>query len=455
MARWHSCNVLEVTPQRRQLWQFEPHNGEVELVKEQARRNSEPLPAKLYSKDWQTLWQRKLNIAWLPVDKIFLRVLQLPAADRNEIRAMVELQLEKVSPLPVGQIVWTLEILPQKVENLQTVIVVIVARDLVEAFLGELEGQGYLADRLEISLLDQLLATPVHEDGVWIYPRVLNENTLLIAWWYGGALRNLGLAHASVSAEGKTSLKDQLTQMAWAGDLEGWLTSPPKWHLVADEETAREWEPVIRDIAEAPVEVRAPVAAPELAGLTAKRAAHAPAGPNLLPQEFATRYQQQFIDRLWMRGLGAVMMVYVIGVVCYFGFLQVLKFRHNRIASQVKELRLTYTNSLQLKARIQVLQDQVNLKFAALDCWQKAVELLPEDAVLTDLSFKRGKTFTLRGTIPSEQQAELTDYSQGLGKARIRDQLLFRKVDFPTYQMKGANTLSWSINAQLRTLEAD
>ena len=42
--------------------------------------------------------------------------------------------------------------------NLQTVVVVIAARNVVEEFLGELEGQGYLADRLELPLLDQLQA---------------------------------------------------------------------------------------------------------------------------------------------------------------------------------------------------------------------------------------------------------------------------------------------------------
>ena len=54
---------------------------------------------------------------------------------------MVELQLEKLSPLPVAQIVWTAEILPKTPENLQPVIVVITARDLVEQFLGSPGGR--------------------------------------------------------------------------------------------------------------------------------------------------------------------------------------------------------------------------------------------------------------------------------------------------------------------------
>ena len=42
---------------------------------------------------------------------------------------MVELQLEKLSPMPVTQIVWSIQVLPHAEGNLQTVIVMIVARN--------------------------------------------------------------------------------------------------------------------------------------------------------------------------------------------------------------------------------------------------------------------------------------------------------------------------------------
>jgi len=61
--------------------------------------------------------------------------------------------------------------------NLQTVIVIMMSRELVEKFLGSLEGQGYLADRLELPILDELLATPVTADGAYIYPTARRENS--------------------------------------------------------------------------------------------------------------------------------------------------------------------------------------------------------------------------------------------------------------------------------------
>ena len=114
----------------------------------------------MISNDWQTLYNPRLNVAWLPADKVFLRVIQLPPADNlDETVSMLELQLEKLSPLPVPQIVWTFDLLPKSPGGLQTAIVVVAARNLVEEFLGRLEGMGYVADRLEVPFIDQLMAT--------------------------------------------------------------------------------------------------------------------------------------------------------------------------------------------------------------------------------------------------------------------------------------------------------
>ena len=159
MARWNSCNILQIAPDANRLWQFDAKGGGFVLNRE---HHGPSLPARFVAKSWSSLWHPRLNVAWLPPENVFLRVIELPKSNFDETLAMVELQLEKLSPMPVTQIVWTMHVLPQPAggeataDNLQNIIVVIAARNAVEEFLGRLEGQGFLADRLEAPMLDQL-----------------------------------------------------------------------------------------------------------------------------------------------------------------------------------------------------------------------------------------------------------------------------------------------------------
>ncbi len=458
MARWHSCNVLQAGDESRRVWQFVASKDTFTLDHEETIPATAALPDKLIGKSWRSLWQRGLNIAWLPPEKVFLRVAHLPVSDFAEMLAIVELQLEKISPLPVTQIVWSVHALPPGEDKLQTVVITIVARSLVEEFLGKLEGQGYLADRLEMPLLDQLLATPISGDGAWIYFSGSGEKTIgLVAWWYGGVLRNLGLIHLPAGEKRADFLKTQLAQMTWAGELEGWLTSPPRWHLVGDDAAAAEWQPVFNEWQQQPLEVVAPLPLPELAALTAKRSAQTKVETNLIPVEFPKRYRQQFVDRLWMRGLLAIGAVYLVGLAIYFGALTVLNYRYNGVANKVTNLGRSYTNAINLKTRYDVLKDRQELRSAALDCWKVTAELLPEDVTLAGLDLKGGRTLTLNGVAPSDKVGLVTDFYEVMRKTVVNGRPMFDKEKgiTPNYrQNPDGKTVTWSFNCELLRAEA-
>ena len=56
-----------------------------------------------------------------------------------------------------------------------------------------------------------------------------------------------------------------------------------------------------------------------------------------------------------MRGLAAVVGLYLTGVVIYMIALQVLNFQASRLTTEVAGIANTYTNVLRLKERVQVL----------------------------------------------------------------------------------------------------
>jgi hypothetical protein len=456
--RWHFCNVLDVGGNTRRVWQFDARNEPFNLSREQTTHNGEPLPAQLVGKSWGTLFKSKLNVAWLPAEHVFLRVAQFPMSTPEETRSMVELQLEKLSPIPVTQALWTMHVLPRaavagQAENLQTIIVIVVARDVVEEFLGKLEGQGYMADRLELPMLDQLQATPINGDGAWVYPEGRGINSrALVAWWYGGVFQNLDLLTLESGPNRIASLKDQLVQMAWAGELEGWLTSPPRWHLVG--EATDEWHAALREALDQPVEVIPPLPAQQLAASTAVRAARSEPGNNLMPPEFAVRYQQQFVDRLWGRGLLAALVLYFIGLAIYFVALTVFSHVTTRAENQAAEISGSYTNSIQLTGMLGVLKQREQLKFAALDCWEAVAETLPAGLTLDVLSFNDGKTLSLHGTAPTDQVAAVTDFYDSLRKWKKDNHSLFDPAsEGLRTSLNGPATVAWSFELELKGSE--
>ncbi len=454
-VRW--CTVLQAGGPETQLWHFSARGGSFVLNRQQSLAAGEALPARLVAKDWRTLFQRNLNIAWLPPEQVFLRVAHLPVSDYTETVSMVELQLEKLSPMPVTQIVWSLCVLPQVRDNQQTVVVMMAARSAVEEFLGRLEGQGFLADRLELAALDQLQATPIAADGAWIYAGSgPNKHTALVAWWYGGVLQNLDLITLP-PLNRPEALREQMMQIAWAGEMDGWLTSTPDWHLVADAEAAAEWEPALSAGLESSAQVSAPRPPLETAALTATRATQAEAQANLLPPEFSTRYQQQFVDRLWMGSLGAVIGLYILGVAVYLVALGVAVLRTQSVEHEAAELGPAYTNAMSLKARYEVLQDRQELKYAALDSWQALAELLPQGVTLDGFNFSDGKRLSLSGTAPNEQQQDLFRFDGALRK--------FEKDGLPLFGAPGesmsmhstgpnAATVNWNTVLELKRVEA-
>jgi hypothetical protein len=457
---WHSCHVLAVRADARELWEFSTGSGGATITGRHRLALTQPLPSKTITKDWRALWQSKLNVAWLPTDQVFLRVVHLPKTEPSELQAMLELQIEKLSPLPANQIVWSFELLPQGAGETQTVIVIIAERTPVEEFLGNLEKDGYLADRLELPLLHQLADLDPEEGTTWVFVSPQDTKTLcLVAWWYGGQLKDVNLVQVPHEARGPALLIDHLTKVAWAGEIEGWLNAPPAWHLVADGPTLDVWEPALRAWTGDRLTSHPAPSAEAAATLCVRRTTSNTSRANLLPDDYRARYHQQFVDRLWMRGLGAVVVLYLVFVLAYLGWVQYLGHRRDMVQRQVSQLSYAYTNALQLKERVRVFQEQAQLKFAGLDCWRLTCELLPADLTLTRFNFQGGRDLFLEGTVPSSSQTNVIQFNDELRKVAISNTPLFvvKDKDPPRNITQQANsqTCRWDFRIDLNAAASE
>jgi len=454
MSRWYSANVLQSLPGGRRLWHFSAKGDRFVFGSEKTLSLSESAPSAEAAKNWQSYFRPKLNVVWLPTDKVFLRAVQLPGADPSEFASMVELQLEKLSPLPVTHIVWSLHLMPPiegKPDALRTVIVIIAARSYVEEFLGELEGQGFLADRIECPGLDQLLSAKLNGEGLWIFPAGTGEPVLLV-WHYGGTVQNITLLPLPEGEDCGPQLRGHVEQIVWAGELEGWLTAPPRIHLVAGPAEAAHWKPLLADIAADTVDIVAPQSPAELAAASAERSGHNGVTTNLLPVEYSKRYHQQLVDHLWMRFLTGVLGVYLLGVLGYFAALFELQHEDNKAHATLAKISLLYTNALADESQIQILIKRQNLKYAALDCWKAVAETLPANLTLQSFYFNVDK-LRLTGDSTANDPQDVYSFHEGMRQAEDASQSgpLFSDLKPPLIQ--SGSRLTWSFEATLKSRE--
>ena len=452
-----ACNVVSVLRGRRKLWRFAiSGRGKTNLTQEHTELPEENMPAKVVAKGWRDIWKPRVNVAWLPSDKVFLRVAEFPASSHEELLSMVELQLEKLSPLPLTQIVWGIEPLPASggSESMQSVVLIVVPRHEVESHLGQLESTGFMADRLELPEIHQLLAAHKPDDGIWFLPREGDAGaSVLIAWWYQGTLKNLTIANLTDPDSWTTELGDQLSQVAWSGELEGWYSGEPHFHLLADMATADTWKPVLEKATGEPVTVDEPLAPNALAGIGAQRVASGDQSTDLLPTDIKDRYRQRWIDGIWMHGLGTAVMVYAFGVLLYFAALEGLKYQRNQLKAEIQQLSGPYNDALHAKARVGVLQEQVALKYATLEALRAVSAELPDGVVLRTFTFSKGKQIYLNGSFNAADAQDVHDFGGALEKLTVDGERLFKSVATPDLTENSPNRKSWTLTAELNSKE--
>lgn len=454
-SRFQSCVLLSADPTGRRLWQFDITKNRAKPAGELKIEPGKPLPKRLLTRDWQALFQPCLRLAWLPTEGVFVRAVQLPSGDPAELQALVEFQIDGISPLPLNQITWTAFGVPHPDGRQQTALVIVAARSAVEEFLNRQADGGFVIQHLDLPLVRAWRSLQPTADGLWLlFESAEDRRHCLSGWFIGGVWRDVSLVTVGTGPGAGPSLVSQLGQIVWAGEMAGWADGVPPIHVSADPALVSELEPALTAWSGQPVVRQAPITAPLLA-LSSAGTFLTPPGTSLVPEDWTATQRQKSVDRLWLRGLGAIGVAYVAFVFLFLVTLNVRKYQRDELRSTVGAMGITYTNSLQLKAQVGVLQEQVALRFAALDAWRAAVELLPASATLQQLDFQKGRTLALRGTVSPEGTADITKFNSELKKSQVAGEPLFSSVKAAQFTTKpNAPITDWSFEAELRRVEA-
>jgi len=460
-TKWSSCNLLESATEGSRLCQFSVSSKKVKLSGDLRVADLIELPAKAVGKDWSDLLRRKLNIATLPPEKVFLRVVELPECEPDELLPMVEFQIEDLSPLPMAQAVWSAEAVPGSTgtEGNQTVLVMIAERGVVGDRLDELEAVNYLADRVEVPLLRELVPGEPREDGAHIQLVQGADSVLaLVSWWFAGRLRDVNSFNLPDTAASRDELVEKINSVALAGEVAGWMPDEPACHLAKRGDVAADWNTALAKCFGRIREVE-PMSEVDLATAAVEFTARTTA-PGLMLEDYSARNRQRFQDGLWMQGVKGAVALMLIGLCFFFAYGSWLQSDLDDLNQQVKVQGLQYTNALSLKAKMQTLKKQEALKTAALNAWSEVAIGLPGELKFTQLMFSSDRTLEgntsrklrIVGTADDGKETFIDDYNLVLARMEVKGregQKLFSSVSpGPSRKDPRKKLTTWSVECK-------
>tara|TARA_B100000579_G_scaffold144884_1_gene117614 strand:+ start:725 stop:2131 length:1407 start_codon:yes stop_codon:yes gene_type:complete len=456
-TNWSSCNLIEPAIEGSRLWQFSASSKKVRLSGDLRVPENEEPPAKVVSKTWTDIFSRKMNIATIPTEEVFLRVVNLPECEPEELLPMLEFQIEELSPLPLAQVVWSAEKVPGATNENgnQTVIVMIASRDSVESRLTDLESLGFLADRVEVPKLREFFAIESRDDGSHIQLIQGADSVLaVISWWFEGQLRDVNSFNLPDQEESREALVEKINRVTWAGEVSGWMPAEAICHLAKCGDVSADWQEALTRCFGGRIREVEPMSEVDLATSTVEYATKT-AAPGLMLEDYAKRYRQRFQDSLWMEGIKGVVAMLLLGLVAYFGYGNYLQSKLNDLVLQAKREGTQFTNALSLKARVETLEKRKALKFAALEAWYKVSVELPQELKFSELTFTSDRTLSgktsrqlrIRGSADTGTKNLIFNYQEALTRMEARDgNTLFSEVSSDgTREDTRKKQLTWAL----------
>lgn len=388
-------------------------------------------------------------IAGLPSTNVLTHVFNLPSTDTDEIAGMVELQLDKISPYPLQQLVASYEILAQG-ETHTLVLVAGVRREIVEQLGAQLNTIGLTLNSLDLELLCRwqqlLMENRIAAEGGEAIFIIEKGTTGLIIAVNGEPLLFRTLPSSHSAEELLSELDYSLTTLEQEFDLQGveridlWSDDPQpelsetlekQVHLCSSQNSLSELPP----LSEA------------LARRYHNRGQHQ---LELIPPEWieVARNKTQ-IRKLYK--FGAILLASWLSLVLLFSIAYgIHKHQVSKLRTTADELTAPAQAVKESSRKVNTLLNYTDQDHSALEALREISALLPNGIDLSAFSYKKGRALTLRGAADSSDA--VYKFFDTLAQSKFFKEIKDQRVT--TANRKGQRISQFSLTAVLEGAES-
>ena len=379
-------------------------------------------------------------------EDVLCQILRLPATEPGELKQMLDLQIDSLTPLPLEEVVYSFQSL-DIVEGQTRVLVAIAPKAAVNQRVEALESAGLQPEIVAVDALAMFRALTgrsllTGDDRLNVLVILSAASTDVILYSQG-----VPLAVRSIvpGATAESVLREELQRTLIAAEAGHPQRAMGSVTFLAQSEDLKAFAEEVAHGLNAPVSFLTDGAVPSVGlSLCLQCAAGEAATLNLLPDEWRHRRQTAAFRQRLIRGAIAVGVVYALALAVFLTLFAVKKAHLRRVEGEIKSRQGEFLKAKELQSQLIAMTKQLDMKTSALEVLREIATRLPENVKLNYFQYKKDQTVTVKAQAPSNATA--LDFQTRLEKCE-----LFSKVTPGTSRSEAGGLTKFDLTCTLKT----
>jgi type IV pilus assembly protein PilM len=362
-------------------------------------------------------------------EDVLCQILRLPATDSAELKQMLDLQIDNITPLPLEEVVYSFE--PLEVADGQTRMLVAIARkSKVNERVEALEAAGLQPEIVSVDALAMFHALArrnllAQDDrlNVLVIVGLVSAEVIVYSRVVPLAVRSLVLG-----ADGESVLREELQRTFVATEAGQPQRMMGGVIFVAPGEGLQAFAEKVASGLTAQSSLLTNGTVPSAGLSLCLQYARGETGQlNLLPDEWRQRRRATALRRRFIRGAIAVGIVYALALTVFLILLAIKNSQLNRVGREIRSHLADFNTARQTQGELIAMRNQLDTKFSALEVLREITVRMPKEMQLNSFAFKKDLTLSLKGQAPSAAIA--LDFQSRLQQCDLFSKVLAGRSD--------------------------
>ncbi|MEI7850684.1 MAG: pilus assembly protein PilM [Kiritimatiellales bacterium] len=413
------------------------------------QENAPPFPAEVLSGIRRSF--RGVVTVSLPSSQLLMRVLELPSTSPQELKSMVELQMDQISPFPVDQLTVSYEVLCQT-ENHSRVLAVAAQRKIVDT-LGDLfKAQNIYIRSLDAEILawwSLLIAhgqVPCQGRVILILEEHTEFSMIVVDDGVPVCFRSLELFHNFTDEAVMHEIVEEMHYTMLSLEAEYGHRDGCMVEVWSESEFPEQLTNLLKEPCGGSINLHSLNSLPPLSeGLALRTAERRLHHAELVPREWIELQRRKRLMRIGTIASIALLSIWMAVISVAGAVFSLQQASYNRVRREAAKYDAPARAAQAARDEMISLEKYADRSHSALECLRTVAVALPDGVEIASFTYKKDEVVSLRGS--SGGAEAIYDFFQKLGASEIFTGVKDQPVS--TRMVKEKRVSTFSVTAEL------